>query len=72
MDENANTNDMSQNENLEVSENMVVCPDCGTKLILEVEAEIGDVIVCDNTECGVELEVVDINPIEVEYLMVQK
>lgn len=67
MDESMNTNDNQANNT-----NQVACPDCGANLELEGEVEIGDVIVCDNPECGVELEVVDTNPLEVEYLMVQK
>jgi lysine biosynthesis protein LysW len=49
-----------------------VCPDCGSPLNIPDDVEVGDVIVCDNEECGVELEVVNTDPVEVDYLMIQK
>ncbi len=49
-----------------------VCPDCGTVLPIPEDVEVGDVVVCTNEECGVELEIVNTNPVEVDYLMIQK
>ncbi len=46
---------------------MASCPDCEAVLdVEEDEVEEGEVINCP--ECGVELEVVHINPIEVELV----
>jgi alpha-aminoadipate/glutamate carrier protein LysW len=46
---------------------MVACPDCEALLdIEEEEVEEGEVINCP--DCGVELEVVNVNPIEVERI----
>ena len=50
----------------------VSCPDCGNDITFEEQPEVGDVVVCENEDCGVELEVVNENPIDVEYLMIQK
>lgn len=46
---------------------MAVCPDCEAPLdVEEDEVEEGEVINCP--DCGVELEVVSTNPIEVERI----
>ncbi len=42
----------------------VVCPECDNPLTIDVEdAEEGEKMVCD--ECGVELEIVSLDPLEV-------
>lgn len=46
------------------------CLDCQKELELPEQAEIGDVLVCD--ECGVEMEIISVEPIELDYLMVEK
>ena len=44
---------------------MATCPVCeGTFFVDEEEVEEGDVLSCE--ECGVELEVVSVNPLELE------
>ena len=42
---------------------MIICPECNNTLKDE-NLDLGEVIECP--ECGVELEVVEINPLEVE------
>ena len=63
-----NTNDEMNNQNGVT----VSCPDCGVDIAFVEQPEVGDVVVCENEECGVELEVVNEEPVEVEYLMIQK
>ncbi|MGI8556407.1 MAG: hypothetical protein ACR2LT_08650 [Pyrinomonadaceae bacterium] len=41
-----------------------VCPECEEKVFVEAEAEQGDVIVCE--ECGTDLEVVGLDPVELD------
>jgi len=43
---------------------MAECPECGAALVLEDNVEAGEIIVCP--DCGVELEVISVNPIVVE------
>lgn len=40
------------------------CPECSEEVFVDAEAEQGDEIVCD--ECGSDLEVVGLDPIEVD------
>lgn len=48
----------------------VLCKDCQKPLEVGESPELGDVIVCK--ECGAELEIVGLDPMELDYLMVQK
>lgn len=59
------------------------CLDCGRQIKFSNDIQVGDVLVCENTEtqegCGVELEVIRVdrtnpeNPIvTVDYLIVEK
>ena len=41
-----------------------VCPECTETIFVEAESEQGDVVVCE--ECGVELVVVGLDPIELD------
>ena len=43
---------------------MAECPECAAELILEDGAEENEIIVCP--DCGVELELVSIDPVKVE------
>jgi len=43
---------------------MAECPECAAELILEADVEEGEIIVCP--DCGVELEVVSVDPVAVE------
>ena len=43
----------------------VVCPECDNPLLVDVdEAEVGDTVQCD--ECGVDLEILALDPLEVK------
>jgi len=48
----------------------IKCPDCSSTISFLDNSEIGDVIVCDN--CEVELEIVNLDPAQVDYLLAQK
>jgi alpha-aminoadipate carrier protein LysW len=43
---------------------MADCPECGGAVTLHDDAEVGEIIDCDT--CGAELEVVDVEPVELE------
>lgn len=40
------------------------CPECSEKVFVDAESEQGDIIFCD--ECGTELEIVGLDPIELD------
>lgn len=40
------------------------CPECSEKVFVDAEQEQGDIIFCD--ECGTELEIVGLDPIELD------
>ena len=42
----------------------VLCPECEAELTLSANVEESEIIVCP--DCGVELEVVSVDPLEVE------
>jgi len=42
----------------------VVCPECSEDVYVDAESEQGDVVTCD--ECGVDLEVVGLDPFELD------
>jgi alpha-aminoadipate carrier protein LysW len=42
----------------------VICPECEAEIILALDAELGEIIVC--SDCGVDLEIVSLQPAEVE------
>jgi len=54
----------------EIQTKQVPCLDCDSTLEVVDDIEIGDILVCEG--CGVELEVVNNNPTELDYLYVQK
>ena len=41
-----------------------VCPECDEEVYVDADSEQGDVVTCD--ECGTRLEVVGLDPIEVD------
>ena len=41
-----------------------VCPECDEDVYIDAESEQGDIVTCD--ECGSRLEVVGLDPIEVD------
>ena len=40
------------------------CPECSENIFVDAESEQGDIIACD--ECGTELEIVGLDPIELD------
>lgn len=40
------------------------CPECSEEVYVDAESEQGDVVSCD--ECGTDLEIVGLDPIEVD------
>jgi alpha-aminoadipate carrier protein LysW len=44
--------------------NTVTCPECEAEITLEANAEVGEILVCP--DCGVDLEVVSLDPAKVE------
>lgn len=41
-----------------------ICPECGAEITLDYDVVVGEIITCP--ECGAELEVVSVNPLELE------
>jgi alpha-aminoadipate carrier protein LysW len=41
-----------------------ICPECDEEVYVDAESEQGDIVTCD--ECGSRLEVVGLDPIEVD------
>jgi alpha-aminoadipate/glutamate carrier protein LysW len=41
-----------------------VCPECDEEVYVDADSEQGDTVTCD--ECGTELEVVGLDPIELD------
>lgn len=41
-----------------------ICPECSEEVYVDAESEQGDVVSCD--ECGSDLEVVGLDPIELD------
>ncbi len=44
--------------------NTAVCPECEAQITLEAGTEVGEILVCP--DCGVDLEVVSLNPAALE------
>lgn len=40
------------------------CPECGAEILLEPGTEVGEILVCP--DCGVDLEVLSLDPPEVD------
>ena len=45
----------------------IECPECGEPVELREDAKVGDRIVC--VECGVDLEILSLYPLEVDYVL---
>ena len=41
-----------------------ICPECDEEVFVDAESEQGDVVSCD--ECGTDLEVVGLDPVELD------
>ncbi len=51
-------------------ENKIICPDCGAEIAREAEMMIGDILEC--SECGTEVEVLSLEPLECRELFEEK
>lgn len=43
-----------------------ICPECEAEVYVETDADKGDTLACD--ECGTELEIVGLDPIELDIV----
>ena len=50
--------------------NKIICPDCGEEIKQTEGMMIGDIVECD--ECGTEVEVLSINPLQYRELIEEK
>lgn len=50
--------------------NKIICPDCGTEFFLKGNEEIGDILECE--ECGTEIEIVSLKPLNFKELIEEK
>lgn len=48
----------------------ITCPDCGMEIILTGTEEVGDILEC--SECGTEVEITSINPLNFRELVEEK
>lgn len=44
--------------------NQILCPECAGEIMLEPDIELGEILVCP--DCGVDLEVLSLEPITIE------
>ena len=50
--------------------NKIICPDCGKEINLVDGMVIGDILEC--SECGTEVEILSIQPLEYKELVEEK
>jgi len=50
--------------------NQIICPDCGIEIKKPETMEIGDIIECQ--ECGTEVEILSLDPIQFRELVEEK
>ena len=48
----------------------IICPDCQTEIKTEGEILIGDIVECQ--ECGTEVEILSLEPLEYKELIEEK
>jgi len=48
----------------------IICPDCQTEIKTEAELLIGDIVECQ--ECGTEVEILSLEPLEYKELIEEK
>jgi alpha-aminoadipate carrier protein LysW len=51
-------------QNIVTGGKIMECIECGAKLDLDPDLEVGEILVCP--DCGVELEVMDLDPIRLD------
>ncbi|MDD4937840.1 MAG: lysine biosynthesis protein LysW [Candidatus Shapirobacteria bacterium] len=50
--------------------NKIICPDCGMEIAVSGNEEVGDILECG--ECGTEVEITSINPLNFRELIEEK
>ena len=50
--------------------NKIICPDCGMEIVISGSEEVGDILECG--ECGTEVEIISINPLNFRELIEEK
>lgn len=50
--------------------NKVICPDCGAEIKVESELKVGDILECQ--ECGTEVEILSLTPLNYKELVEEK
>lgn len=48
----------------------IICPDCKMEIILKGDEEVGDILECQ--ECGTEVEIISLDPLESRELVEEK
>jgi alpha-aminoadipate carrier protein LysW len=48
----------------------VNCPECAAEIVLEAGVEAGEIIVCP--DCGVDLEIISLDPVEVNLAPIEE
>jgi lysine biosynthesis protein LysW len=56
--------------NMKIDEKKILCPDCGAVIPEEEGMMIGDILEC--SECGTEVEVLSLEPLECRELFEEK
>jgi len=46
------------------------CPDCTTPINVSLDTKVGEIIECQN--CGAEMEIINLKPLEVELIEEEK
>lgn len=50
--------------------NKIICPDCGVEINKSESMEIGDIVECQ--ECGTEVEILSLEPLQFKELVEEK
>jgi len=55
---------------MKIDEKKIICPDCGAEIAAEDGMMVGDILEC--SECGTEVEVLSLEPLEYRELFEEK
>lgn len=55
---------------MKIDEKKILCPDCGVEILKEKGLMIGDILECK--ECGTEVELLSLEPLEYRELFEEK
>ena len=48
----------------------IICPDCAFEIVLSGSEEVGEILEC--SQCGTELEIISLEPLEARELVEEK